>query len=57
MDITVAIIGAIVLGALVAGLAWWMRSLDRTKGPREGNKTEGVSAAFKHPDSDGSRRQ
>jgi hypothetical protein len=32
MDSTVATFGAVALGALIAGLVWWMRSLDQRKG-------------------------
>lgn len=51
MGVVTGIFGAIGLGALILGLVWWMRSLDRTRGSRE-NRTEGVSAAFKRGDSD-----
>jgi hypothetical protein len=51
MGIVTGIFGAIGLGALILGLVWWMRSLDRTRG-RRGNRSEGVSAAFKRADSD-----
>jgi hypothetical protein len=55
MGIVTGIFGAIGLGALIFALVWWMRSLDRTRG-RGGNRTEGVSAAFKRADSDVSHR-
>jgi hypothetical protein len=51
MGMVTGIFGAIALGAIILGLVWWMRSLDRSKG-RPGNRTEGVSAAFKRGDSD-----
>jgi len=49
MGIVTGIFGAIGLGAIIFGLVWWMRSLDRTRG-RGGNRSEGVSAAFKRAD-------
>ena len=53
--IAAAIFGAIALGALIAGLVWWLRRLDQ---PRRDNpevapksageeKAQGISAAFK----------
>lgn len=60
MGITTGIIGAIALGALIIGLVWWLRSLDRSRGTKEtrpiGNDREGLSEAFKSSKSDESRR-
>jgi len=42
----IGIFGAIALGALILGIVWWMRSLDRKKT----RSTDGVSAAFKGAD-------
>jgi hypothetical protein len=45
----IGIFGAIALGGLIAGLVWWMRALDRSRGTPESAKhnTDGISAAFK----------
>jgi hypothetical protein len=45
----VGIFGAIALGALILGIIWWMRSIDRTRTKRstDQHSTDGVSAAFK----------
>jgi hypothetical protein len=50
----VGIFGAIALGALIWGIIWWMRSLDRSRTKRQSDKhsTDGVSAAFKRGGSD-----
>ena len=50
----VGIFGAIALGALIWGIIWWMRSLDRSRTQRQSDKhsTDGVSAAFKRGGSD-----
>lgn len=50
----VGIFGAIALGALILGIIWWMRSLDRSRTNRSSDKhsTEGVSAAFKRGGTD-----
>jgi hypothetical protein len=50
----VGIFGAIALGALILGIIWWMRSIDRTKTqrPTDQHSTDGVSAAFKRGGTD-----
>jgi len=61
MGIVTGIFGAIVLGALILGLVWWLRSLDRSRGRAKtkpiGNTREGISEAFKHNDADETQRQ
>ena len=47
----VGIFGAIALGALILGIVWWLRSLDRSKTTSKPS-TDGVSAAFKRGGSD-----
>lgn len=49
----VGIFGAIALGALILGIIWWMRALDRKKS----GSTDGISAAFKGANTDESRRR
>jgi hypothetical protein len=58
MKMVTGIFGAIALGALILGLIWWMRSLDRSRGKPQSpmQKTTGISAAFKRSDSDMSER-
>lgn len=50
----IGIFGAIALGALILGIIWWMRLLDRTRTKRLADKhsTDGVSAAFKRGGTD-----